>query len=169
MAHLAGVHKASTGRSRGQKTQRRQAPGCHSPKNPAVAIKLGAGFVPAFLLRFLAIVVWLAQWLPIAFIPEKLLVALVRCDVVNHLSSRHPGGRHVLAHHTQWMRLQEPDPRLLPCVAIAALCAAALCSAPAWLLVHAPIKAAASPWPCTEATVRSRIRWRTSPRLGRHH
>ena len=59
--------------------------GCHLADGSA-----SPGRVPALLLCLLTIVMRLTQRLPIGFIPEQRLVALVRDDVIDHLGSRHP-------------------------------------------------------------------------------
>jgi hypothetical protein len=60
-----------------------------------------------------------AQGLPIPPIPEKLLVALVRMNVVDHLRLINPALR--LAHHTKGMLPKKRFPGLAPPIVVAAL------------------------------------------------
>jgi hypothetical protein len=60
-----------------------------------------------------------AKGLPIPPIPEKLLIALVRMNVVDHLRLINPALR--LAHHTKGMIPKKRFPGLAPPIVVAAL------------------------------------------------
>lgn len=62
----------------------------------------------------------MAQWLPVGLVPEQILIALVRFDVVDHLRCR--GDTGLGAVNAQWVQLQEPCSRYPPLMAIASGC-----------------------------------------------
>ena len=67
----------------------------------------------------LAVVVRLAETLPIALVPEQLLVTTVRYDVIHHCSLGVPSQFHAL--HTQRMALEVGFARLLPPATVTSL------------------------------------------------
>ena len=60
-----------------------------------------------------------AQWLPIAFFPEKGPIALMRNDVVYDGCSRKPSD--LLTHGAKGRALQKKSPRLMPLVCVPAV------------------------------------------------
>ena len=74
-------------------------------------------FRPAILVARLEIVVLFAQALPVALIPEQLLVSTMRNDVVNHSGLHIPSFLHAL--DAQGMRVEILLSCLLPCAVVA--------------------------------------------------
>jgi hypothetical protein len=74
----------------------------------------------------LMVVAWFAKGLPVVVIPEQILVALVRLDVVNH--SGHNDFAFITMRLAQWVGLQETYASTLPGNAVATLmCRATPC------------------------------------------
>lgn len=67
----------------------------------------------------LSVMTWLAESLPVGFIPEQRLIALVWCDVVNHVGSSE--GAIIKASDTQWMLLEVDCSSLAPPYTITSL------------------------------------------------
>ena len=57
-----------------------------SPNQSATRVKAGTFAAATFQARFVAVVVHLAQRLPVGFIPEQSTVTSVRLDVIHHVS-----------------------------------------------------------------------------------
>lgn len=80
-------------------------------KWPAVIVNVGRE-TSSFLALLRAVVVWLAERLPIVSIPEQLDVASMRDDVVYDRGRSNPSFSP--AHHTEGVACEVGLPRLLP-------------------------------------------------------
>ena len=99
------------------------------PDQPTRVIELGPFACAALLPGLVAVVVWLAQWLPIGPVPEQRLVTTMWLDVINHAGC--DGSALSTAHHAQWVGHQESLSRTLPGGGVPTRVAAAFVFAPA--------------------------------------